>query len=283
MINIFKKKPMQYEDAAKLINSKKHLLITAGAGMGVDSGLPDFRGKNGLWTASPVMKNSMKSYRDLAQPKLFKNLPSKAWGFYGKRINEYRRTIPHEGFHILKDWAEKHFDSFFIFTTNVDNQFQAAGFDKDKIVECHGSILHKQCLKNCSHRIWEMDHDIKVDKRGFAAGDLPECPDCRSMARPNVHMFADLEWNSSRTAKQEKNYRQWEKSINPAELLIIEIGAGIIIKNCRLEAKRLNAPVIRINPDHSETENGASISCGALEALTQLQIHLSTTDSQLEL
>ena len=94
-------------------------------------------------------------------------------------------------------------------------------------------------------------------------------------------MFADLEWNSIRTAQQEKRYKEWQKSIDTEDLLIIEIGAGVIIKNCRLEAKRLQAPVIRINPDHSETVNGAAITCGALEALQSLNKRLITTGNMI--
>jgi len=272
MLSLFKKKAaMEYEQALELMSNKTQLLITAGAGMGVDSGLPDFRGKKGFWTQSGLMKNSGMSYRDLARPKLFKNLPTRAWGFYGKRINTYRNTIPHKGFDILLKWTKEQFVDYFVFTSNVDNQFQKAGFSQDKIVECHGSILHKQCLNNCCKKVWGMD-DLKlsIDARNFAKGEYPTCPKCNGPARPNVHMFADLDWVGSRTALQEKRYKAWLETISRKDLLIIELGAGVIIKNIRLEAKRLGVPIIRINPDESDVENGASISCGALEALEHL-------------
>ena len=71
MFSIFKKKPViEIEKAFELIHSCKFLLITAGAGMGVDSGLPDFRGKSGFWTNSSLMKSSAMTFRDLARPKL---------------------------------------------------------------------------------------------------------------------------------------------------------------------------------------------------------------------
>ena len=58
MLSLFKKKAaMEYEQALELMSNKTQLLITAGAGMGVDSGLPDFRGKKGFWTQSGLMKN----------------------------------------------------------------------------------------------------------------------------------------------------------------------------------------------------------------------------------
>ena len=211
------------------------------------------------------------TYRDLARPKLFKNLPSRAWSFYGQRINTYREIEPHKGFEILLNWTQTEFSDFFIFTSNVDNQFQKAGFPNKKIVECHGSILHKQCLNNCCKKVWQMDElNLVFDPRNFAEGDFPVCPECKGPARPNVHMFADLAWVGSRTAQQELRYKTWLNSINKNDLLIIEIGAGLIIKNVRLEGKRLGVPIIRINPEESKVENGASINCGSLEALEHL-------------
>ena len=131
MFKVFKKSVcLEYDKAIELIQDKKYLLVTAGAGMGVDSGLPDFRGIKGFWSQSGLMKSSSMGYRDLARPKLFRNLPSRAWGFYGKRIQEYRKIIPHEGFNILRNWTENHFSDYFIFTSNVDNQFQKAGILK---------------------------------------------------------------------------------------------------------------------------------------------------------
>ena len=269
--SLFRKSSLEYGRALELIHKKEFLLITAGAGMGVDSGLPDFRGSKGFWSKSGLMKNSSMGYRDLARPKLFRNLPSRAWGFYGKRINEYRNIVPHEGFRILKKWTEELFCDSFVFTSNVDNQFQKAGFLEEKIVECHGSILHKQCLQNCCKKVWVMDDiSFEIDSKNFAYGKCPKCENCGGPSRPNVHMFADLEWVGSRTAKQEKRYKSWLKSIDLEKLLIIELGAGMIIKNIRLEAKKLDVDIIRINPESYEVNKGASIKAGSLEALTFL-------------
>ena len=115
------------------------------------------------------------------------------------------------------------------------------------------------------------DISFEIDERMFAYGNFPKCPECNGPARPNVHMFADLNWVGARTAKQEKLYKNWLSEIDLQQLLIIEIGAGMIIKNVRLEAKRLGCPVVRINPDQYEVEKGAAIQLGALEALSELE------------
>ena len=59
----------------------------------------------------------------------------------------YKDTIPHQGFQILRKWCQSKQKGHFVFTSNVDNQFQKAGFHKHMIVECHGSLFHLQNTK----------------------------------------------------------------------------------------------------------------------------------------
>src|SRR6186997_56076 len=95
------------EQAARCIASADALLIGAGAGMGVDSGLPDFRGDKGFWNAyAPYAKLGL-NFVALANPRLFRDDPELAWGFYGHRLNLYRQTVPHAGFQLLRKWAER--------------------------------------------------------------------------------------------------------------------------------------------------------------------------------
>src|SRR5579871_3047174 len=87
--------------AAEAVAAAEALLIGAGAGMGVDSGLPDFRGDQGFWRAYPPYAKLRLSFMDLASPEWFARDPQLAWGFYGHRLNLYRATQPHAGFQIL--------------------------------------------------------------------------------------------------------------------------------------------------------------------------------------
>ena len=87
--------------AALALSEADALLVTAGAGMGVDSGLPDFRGNEGFWKAYPPMAKLGVSFVEMANPFWFDRDPSLAWGFYGHRLNLYRRTVPHAGFRQL--------------------------------------------------------------------------------------------------------------------------------------------------------------------------------------
>jgi NAD-dependent SIR2 family protein deacetylase len=124
--------------------------------MGVDSGLPDFRGNEGFWKAYPPIKKLRLSFSQMANPSWFDVNPSLAWAFYGHRLNLYRNTIPHDGFKILLNMVKTKMENYFIFTSNVDGQFTKAGFDTDKMLEVTGSIHHLQCSKNCTSNIWKI-------------------------------------------------------------------------------------------------------------------------------
>jgi len=136
----------------------RRLEQTSGAGMGVDSGLPDFRGKEGFWKAYPALARANMCFTRIPNPASFTCNPELAWGFYGHRLNLYRDTVPHTGFHLLIVMASRLEKGHFVYTSNVDGQFQKAGFTSDRIVECHGSIHRMQCLVPCSRRPWRSRH-----------------------------------------------------------------------------------------------------------------------------
>ena len=261
--------------AKEIIKRADAILITAGAGMGVDSGLPDFRGNEGFWKAYPPIKKLGLSFAQMANPQWFESNPALAWAFYGHRLNLYRETIPHNGFGMLLDLVATKNNNYFIYTSNVDGQFQKARFDRDKIVEVHGSISHFQCTQNCSDDIWDaQDEKIEVDMGSFRASSTPKCRHCNAIARPNILMFGDGAWNSRRTSNQESRFSSWLQKNSQNQIAIIEIGAGTAIPTIRLEGEYLsqqntNIQLIRINPRDYELDNrlGLSIALGGLKGI----------------
>ena len=164
------------KSAMRAIADAEYLLFTAGAGMGVDSGLPDFRGNEGFWKAYPPLAKLSISFSQMANPSWFESDPALAWGFYGHRLNLYRQTVPHEGFAVLKQWAQQ--KPAFVYTSNVDGQFQRAGMEN--VCEVHGSIHHLQCTKPCSSAIWSAKHDRRSRCRKFSrAKPIAEMPTLR--------------------------------------------------------------------------------------------------------
>ena len=259
--------------AAAAVRSADALVIAAGAGMGVDSGLPDFRGPEGFWRAYPPYPRLRLGFADLANPAAFGRDPALGWGFYGHRLNLYRSTVPHAGFAILRRWVDGRPAGGYVFTSNVDGQFQAAGFDPGRVVECHGSVHHLQCTMPCEEQVWPADAvTVDVDETTMRAiGELPACPRCGGLARPNILMFGDGAWVESRTEEQFARYRTWAAGLDAANLVVVELGAGTAIPTVRMHAERLQregATLVRINPRQPHGPAGTiSIAGGALEGL----------------
>ncbi len=261
---------------ADIIRNASALVITAGAGMGVDSGLPDFRGNQGFWNAYPMYEHLGLSFVQAANPEHFVDDPQFGWGFYGHRTNLYRNCTPHAGFGILQDWIKEYGLDYFVVTSNVDGQFQKAGFAEERILEVHGSIHHLQCTIPCNHNIWPNRAEYNIDESTMRATDVPKCPKCQRVARPNILMFGDYSWLHQRTAVQEDNFDGFLQLNRNGQMVVIELGAGSTIPTIRHLSERIGqryqAKVLRINP--REPQIGAphfSFAGNAIEVLSQIQ------------
>jgi NAD-dependent SIR2 family protein deacetylase len=267
-------------DAATLIREADGLLITAGAGMGVDSGLPDFRGDEGFWKAYPALAKAGLSFTSIACPEAFRRNPRQAWGFYGHRLGLYRQTQPHAGFDILRRWGESLRHGAFVVTSNVDGQFQKAGFPEQRLHEIHGSIHHLQCIDACQGRSWTANDFTPEldDDHCLLLNDLPLCPVCGGLARPRILMFGDWGWVGGSSQIQQLLFTAWREKVT--RLVIVEIGAGTDIPSIRhiSQLQGDGATLIRINPRESQLPLGmcgVSISLGGLNALEAIDAELS--------
>ena len=269
----------QIQYIVEKLRASQSLLVSAGAGMGVDSGLPDFRGAQGFWNNYPVLQKSGIKFEDMADPQWFIDNPHLAWGFYGHRWTKYKQVKPHAGFSILHKLAKSK-SSFFVFTSNVDGHFQVGGFSGDKVLECHGSINHLQCFKNCGQEFWKLPegHTFTIDSQTLLAQDpLPHCPSCGGIARPNILMFSDFGWDARRTEKQQERFSQWLELNASRPLSIIEIGAGLTIPTIRNTCENIyynwetEVTFIRINPHDISSPRGVNtIQMGAKDALEKV-------------
>lgn len=262
--------------AADLLAQADALIIAAGAGIGVDSGLPDFRGDDGFWKAYPALGRARLAFTSVASPATFREDPALAWGFYGHRLRLYRDTRPHAGFALLKAWGKRMEHGYGVFTSNVDGQFQRAGFDPLRIHECHGSIHHLQCLEPCGDDIWSADGYVPhVDTDACRLLNAPPvCPHCGAMARPNILMFSDGGWNEQRALAQETRLDALlRKARTP---LVIELGAGTAIPSVRHFGQhviqRHNGRMIRINPREPQVASARDVglAMGSMAALTAI-------------
>ena len=223
--------------------------MCAGAGMGVDSGLPDFRGPEGFWRAYPPYRRLGLRFEEIADPEHFHADPELAWGFYGHRLALYRRTVPHAGYAVLRRWADRWPTR--VFTSNVDGAFQAAGFDPETVIECHGAIGMLQCTRPCHDGTWSADDvDVAIDEDTMRARPpLPACPRCGAVARPNILMFGDGFWVPGHHAERTAAHREWLRAQDAQGLVVVELGAGTAVPTVRRHAELASAASGEPDPD----------------------------------
>jgi NAD-dependent SIR2 family protein deacetylase len=262
--------------ASKLIQQAEGILITAGAGMGVDSGLPDFHGTSEFWKTFPALSKANIKFRQIARSKMFQEDTNLAWGFYGKELKLYREAQPHGGFRLLLEMAKHKKHGYFVYTSNVDGLFQRSGFSPDKIFECHGSIHNLQCTTPCTRDVWSTDSFIpEIDMESCQLlNHPPSYIHCNNVARPNILMFDDMGWISDQSEAQRQNFDAWHK--HSKKIVIIEIGAGRAVSTIRNFGESSGYQVIRINPKDHQVPPGLGIGLpyGAVDGLTRLNLEL---------
>lgn len=261
----------QLARAADWLRQADGLLVTAGAGMGIDSGLPDFRGPGGFWAVYPALGRARIAFESIANPAAFARDPALAWGFYGHRLDLYRRTPPHAGFALLREIAAGMAQGLRVFTSNVDGQFQKAGYADNEVCEVHGSIHHLQCSLPCRDSIWPaagFQPDIDADACRLRNAP-PICPHCGALARPNILMFGDWQWLERRSQLQQERLAQWLGDVRRP--VCIEIGAGSQLPTVRHFSERSGGRLIRINPTEAQVPvGGIGLALGGLAGISAL-------------
>lgn len=169
--------------AAELIKTRKRCVALTGAGVSVESGIPPFRSKGGLWEKyDPTVYASIE---------VFRKDPSKYWTIRGEFIRNYNNYQPNPG-HLALMELEKIGLLRCVITQNIDGLHAKAG-SKD-ILEIHGSLREIYCV-NC--------------QRQYIAPDIPEgtppyCESCGGVLKPNTVLFGEsLPADTLRRAQEE--------------------------------------------------------------------------------
>ncbi|HOP06540.1 MAG TPA: NAD-dependent deacylase [candidate division Zixibacteria bacterium] len=146
--------------------------VLTGAGISAESGVPTFRGKEGLWGKfSPDELATMNAF--MANPKI-------VWEWYNWRRNLIGEVKPNPGHYALAEF-EKLLDRFTLITQNVDGLHRLAG--SKNILELHGNIMRNKCLKCGRHA----PDDIDIDP-----DNIPVCSYCGGQLRPDVVWFGEM-------------------------------------------------------------------------------------------
>lgn len=172
------------EAAKALLAQAQKVCVLSGAGVSAESGVPTFRGEDGLW----------RNFRaeELATPQAFRRDPRLVWEWYEWRRGKIRGCQPNPGHYALAHLALGS-RSVRIVTQNVDGLHEAAARKgagaRDPSpalpLELHGSIFRVKCT-SCTYKIPHRD-PIRYESREL----LPMCPVCRSLLRPDIVWFGE--------------------------------------------------------------------------------------------
>jgi NAD-dependent deacetylase len=161
----------QIEEVAGFLAGVRRVAVLTGAGISAESGVPTFRGQDGLW----------KQYRaeSLATPEAFERDPALVWEWYDWRRGLIAPVEPNAGHRVLAGW-EGMFEDFAVITQNVDGLHAKAG--SRAVVELHGNIWRLRCTRE----------GTVLETRETPLPRLPPvCPKCGALFRPHIVWFGE--------------------------------------------------------------------------------------------
>lgn len=232
-----------FEQLADRVRQAKEIVFVTGAGISQESGIPTFRGKDGLWRKYDAMK--------LATIDAFYENPKLVWEWYEERRRNILSAHPNAG-HLAIAELEK-FRSVHVLTQNVDGLHQRAG--SAKVHELHGSIITIRCT-SCDFK--------ETITSSFSK--LPPICKCGNILRPDVVWFGEPlpqdVWNEA-----------MQRAIS-CDLMVV-VGTSLAVSPANLlpvYARQNGSTLIEINPEETSMSSGMdlSIRLPAAKAIPQL-------------
>ena len=177
----------------------RSVVVLTGAGISADSGVPTFRGADGLW----------RNFRaeDLATPDAFARDPRLVWEWYNWRRELIATKRPNAAHSAVVELERQH-PTFWLITQNVDGLHRAAG--SRKLSEIHGNIWMVRCT-GCRRVMENRDVPIHI---------LPMCADCHSLLRPHIVWFGE--------SLAEEDLRRSDAALRSCDLCLIIGTSGIV-------------------------------------------------------
>lgn len=226
------------------------ITVLTGAGVSAASGIPTFRGQDGLW-------KKMRA-ETLATPEAFEKDPALVWEWYDWRRSLIRDAQPNGAHHVLARWVRERAAT--LITQNVDGLHERAG--AEPVIRLHGSIWHVRCWDRCARGRSEW-----LDDRVPIGSLPPRCPHCGGLVRPGVVWFGEpldpVVLDMARAAAT------CDVFLTVGTSAAVYPAAGLIP-----HAKAAGALVVEINPDATEASHVADVvlRMKADEALEQVDV-----------
>lgn len=154
------------------------IVVLTGAGISAESGVPTFRGGDGLWEGHRI--------EDVATPEGFERDPDAVLAFYDARRRAVASTVPNAAHRALARLEGAIGDGLLVVTQNVDDLHDRAG--SRNLVHMHGELRRARCLSCGARPAWDGD-----------LIDRPACPECgERMLRPDVVWFGEMPYGLDR-------------------------------------------------------------------------------------
>ncbi len=230
-----------YQNAVKLLHKSEAIMVLTGAGISSDSGIPTFRGKDGMWVPGTVNYTP----QDFATFRFFKERPELVLEWYKERQKMIKNAKPNEGHFALAKLEKKMVDEgkkFLLVTQNIDNLHQRAG--SKHVAEIHGNIFYFRCSSTYS----KDKHHLNLQYLDLETVDEIEdlrCKVCNSYLRPNVLGF-------------DETYDDRFFDVNKVASFSREMDLMIIVGTTLQttlpyylvqDALNLSVPIIEVNPE----------------------------------
>jgi NAD-dependent deacetylase len=209
--------------ARRHLAAARKLTILTGAGISADSGVPTFRGADGLW----------RNFRpeNLATPEAFERDPRLVWEWYNWRRELIATKQPNPAHHTVATLEQRWADRMWLITQNVDGLHRAAG--SQRLSEIHGNIWKVRCT-GCG---------VVSENREIPLPPLPACRLCQALLRPHIVWFGESLW--------EEDLRCCNEALRDCDLFLVIGTSGIVYPAAGFAsvAKESGALVIEINLD----------------------------------
>ncbi|MFN3604491.1 MAG: SIR2 family NAD-dependent protein deacylase [Leptonema sp. (in: bacteria)] len=213
-----------YSIIKRLPNKIDSISVLTGAGISNESGIPTFRGKDGLW-------NHYKP-EELATPYAFQKNPKLVWEWYEMRRQIIKKANPNSAHYTLVE-MEEYFENFLLVTQNVDGLHERAG--SKNLVELHGNIWRTRCTQ-CNYKEFLNTPLEEIP---------PRCPKCGHLLRPDVLWFGE--------SYDQRMLSHVQNILNKSDLVFVIGSSGYVSVPVYLakEAQWNGAFILEINSEPS--------------------------------
>lgn len=245
-----------FETAVSVLRPAEQIMVFSGAGLSTESGIPDFRGPDGLWTKVDPEDFNIERFmtnRDLRVRGWQMHLTGEFWGARSK-------VEPNSGhLAIVRLHEEQRLAG--VATQNVDGLHFKSGLDEDMVAELHGNVRYSHCL-TCE-TTWETETVLKWIEAGQ---EDPTCPECGGMVKTNTVMFGET--------LPDREVRQASLFLALADAVLV-VGSTVSVwpaAELVMKAYFQDKPIVVINKGETEADYlaAAKLDSGIGEVLPEL-------------